>query len=176
MTGAADPSAGPGGPGARLAAPGDGCEHGAVTTTPTITGTEPLFAPAPAPPRSAADVAVRRLLRISDAQPRMKEAELRSAFSRSILVSAVRCILTYLVIPFLLVPLGLASGVGPVIGVPFGVVAIVFNVKSIRRFWRADHKWRWAYTAIGTTVIAMLVVLVALDLGELVADVSDLLA
>jgi hypothetical protein len=107
---------------------------------------------------------MRRLLRISDAAPAMREVELRSAFSRSMLVSAARCLLTYLVIPFLLVPMGVASGVGPVIGVPLGALAIVFNVKSIRRFWRADHPWRWAYTAVSTTVIAMLVGLVALDL------------
>ncbi len=110
---------------------------------------------------------MRRLLRISDAQPHLRESELRSAFSRSILVSAVRCTLTYLVIPFLAPVLGIAAGVGPWIGVPLGTVAIVFNVKSIRRFWRADHRWRWGYTAIGTTVIALLVVLVVGDLIEL---------
>ncbi|HXH57743.1 hypothetical protein [Iamia sp.] len=120
-----------------------------------------------APRRSNADEAVRRLLRISDAAPAMREVELRSAFSRSMLVSATRCLLTYLVIPFLLVPMGLASGVGPAIGVPLGVLAIVFNMKSIRRFWRADHPWRWAYTAISTTVIALLVVLIARDLAGL---------
>lgn len=117
-----------------------------------------------APRRSSADEAVRRLLRISDAAPAMSEVELRSAFSRSMLVSAARCLLTYLVIPFVLFPMGVASGVGPVIGVPLGMLAIVFNVKSIRRFWRADHQWRWAYTALSTTVIAMVVGLIALDL------------
>jgi hypothetical protein len=117
--------------------------------------------------RPAADRFVRRVLRISDAQPRLGEDELRSAFSRSILVSATRCILTYLVIPFLAPVLGLATGVGPLIGIPVGLLAIVFNVKSIRRFWRADHRWRWAYTAIGGTVIVLLLVLIARDLVEL---------
>ncbi|HMJ76841.1 MAG TPA: hypothetical protein VK507_12760, partial [Iamia sp.] len=124
---------------------------------------------APAPSRSRADVFMRRLLRVDDAQPRLREDELRSAFSRSILVSATRCIITYLLIPFLGPVLGLATGVGPVVGIPIGALAIVFNVKSMRRFWRADHRFRWHYTAIGGTVIAMLVVLISLDLAELLA-------
>jgi hypothetical protein len=146
-----------------------------VTTLPTVTpddevtlvGPDPAAPPAPA--RSKADVLMRRLLRVDDTQPRMREDELRSAFSRSILVSATRCIITYLLIPFLGPILGLATGVGPVIGIPIGLLAIVFNVKSMRRFWRADHRFRWHYTAIGGTVIGMLVVLIALDLAELLS-------
>lgn len=127
----------------------------------------PIEAPVAVPQRSSADLFMRRLLRISEAQPHLRESELRSAFSRSILVSAVRCTLTYLVIPFLFPLIGLATGAGPWIGVPVGTLAIVFNVKSIRRFWRADHAWRWGYTAIGTAVIGLLVVLVVSDLIEL---------
>lgn len=147
-----------------------------MTTLPTVTADEatlsapaPETAPAVAPERSRADVFMRRLLRVDDAQPRLREEELRSAFSRSILVSATRCIITYLLIPFLGPVLGLAAGVGPVIGIPIGLLAIVFNVKSMRRFWRADHRFRWHYTAVGGTVIGMLVVLIALDLAELIS-------
>lgn len=135
--------------------------------TTTVPATEaPSQAPAP-PTRSAADLFMRRLLRINDAQPHLPETELRSAFSRSILVSAARCTLTYLVIPFLIPVLGVAGDLAPWIGVPLGTLAIVFNVKSIRRFWRADHRWRWGYTAISATVICLLVYLVAADLIEL---------
>lgn len=149
---------------------------GDVTTLPTVTAdASTTSAPvAPSTPatdreRSAADRFMRRLLRVDEAQPRLPEAELRSAFSRSILVSAVRCIVTYLLIPFLGPILGLAAGVGPVIGIPIGALAIVFNIKSMRRFWRADHRFRWHYTVVGGTVIAMLVVLIALDLSELLS-------
>ncbi len=143
-----------------------------MTTLPTVTAEEatlPAPAPetAPAPVRSKADVFMRRLLRVDDAQPRLREDELRSAFSRSILVSATRCIITYLLIPFVGPIIGLTTGVGPVVGIPIGALAIVFNIKSMRRFWRADHRFRWHYTAIGGTVIGMLVVLIALDLAEL---------
>ncbi len=118
-------------------------------------------------PRPAADTAVRRLLRIPEGQTASERAAQR-AFSTSVLVSATRCTLTYLVLPFLLPALGLAAGVGPAIGIPVGLVAIASNVATIRRFWAADHRWRWAYTALALTVIALLLVLLAEDIASLV--------
>ena len=117
--------------------------------------------------RPAADVAVRRLLRIPEGQTASVDSAQR-AFSTSVLVSAIRCTLTYLVLPFLAPALGLAAGVGPAIGIPVGVVAIACNVMTIRRFWAADHRWRWAYTALSLTVIALLVVLMVRDIAALV--------
>ena len=118
-------------------------------------------------PRPAADVAVRRLLRIPDGPPAPEGAAQR-AFSTSILVSATRCLLTYIVLPFLAPALGLAAGVGPAVGIPIGIVAIGCNILTIRRFWAADHRWRWAYTAIALTVIALLLVLMVEDILDLV--------
>jgi hypothetical protein len=118
-------------------------------------------------PRPAADAAMRRLLRIPEGQTASESAAQR-AFSTSVLVSATRCILTYLVLPFLLPVLGLAAGVGPAIGIPVGLVAIASNVATIRRFWAADHRWRWAYTALAVTVIVLLLVLLVEDVGSLV--------
>jgi hypothetical protein len=118
-------------------------------------------------PRPAADTAVRRLLRIPDGPPAPEGAAQR-AFSTSILVSATRCLLTYIVLPFLAPALGLAAGVGPAVGIPIGIVAIAFNILTIRRFWAADHRWRWAYTAIALTVIALLLVLMVEDILDLV--------
>jgi hypothetical protein len=117
--------------------------------------------------RPAADVAVRRLLRIPEGQTSTEGAAQR-AFSTSVLVSAVRCVLTYLVLPFVAPALGLAAGVGPAIGLPVGGVAIACNMMTIRRFWAADHRWRWAYSALSSTVIALLVVLMVRDVATLI--------
>ena len=65
---------------------------------------------------------------------------------RSLLISMVRCLLTYIVLPFVAPLLGVGLGVAPLIGIPVGLVAIVANVASVRRFWRADHRYRWHYT------------------------------
>ncbi len=118
-------------------------------------------------PRPAADVAMRRLLRIPDGRT-ATDGDAQRAFSTSVLVSAVRCVLTYLVLPFIAPALGLATGVGPAIGIPIGAVAIACNVMTIRRFWAADHRWRWAYTALAVTVIALLLVLMVRDVATLV--------
>ena len=118
-------------------------------------------------PRPAADAAMRRVLRIPDG-PAAPDGAAQRAFSTSILVSAPRCLLTYVVLPFLAPALGLAAGVGPAIGIPIGIVAIASNVLTIRRFWAADHRWRWAYTGIALTVIALLLVLMVDDVLGLV--------
>jgi heme O synthase-like polyprenyltransferase len=111
---------------------------------------------------------MRRLLRIPDG-PAAPEGAAQRAFSTSIMVSATRCILTYVVLPFVAPVLGFAAGVGPVIGIPIGVAAIVCNVLTIRRFWAADHRWRWAYTALSLTVISLLVVLMVKDLASVLS-------
>jgi hypothetical protein len=113
--------------------------------------------------RPAADRFVRRLLRVETAPPASAN-QARSAFRTSVLVAGVRCLLTYIVLPFVLPFIGLAAGVTPIIGAIIGVVAIVCIVSSMRRFWRADHRARWGYTAFGTAMIAFLVVLVIRDL------------
>lgn len=88
-------------------------------------------------------------------------------FSMAIMVSAVRCLLTYLVLPFAAPALGFATGVGPAVGLGVGAVAVVANVFSIRRFHRACHRWRWPYTAVASGVIGLLLVMMAVDLVDL---------
>ena len=88
-------------------------------------------------------------------------------FSISLLVSAVRCTLTYVLIPWVFPLIGVASGVGPVVGVVIGTAAIVANVVSIRRFHRADHRWKWPMTAINGGIIVLLVILVIVDATNL---------
>ena len=83
------------------------------------------------------------------------------------MVAAARCLLMYIVFPFVLPAVGVAKGVGPAIGLPISVVAIVCIVMSMRRFWRADHAKRWHYTALGTAVIGFLAYLVVRDIASL---------
>ena len=90
------------------------------------------------------------------------------AFNVSVLISGVRCTLAYVVLPFLLPVLGLAPGVGPILGVPIGVIAIAANAVSIRRFWRVRHPWRRPVTAVHIAVIALLVVMLVIDVSALV--------
>ena len=93
--------------------------------------------------------------------------EAQRGFSRSIMISGIRCVLTYVVLPFFAPLIGLAPGVGPVVGLTVGTVAIVANVFSIRRFWRADHRWKKPVTVLHVSVIVLLVILLYLDIAQL---------
>ena len=88
---------------------------------------------------------------------------------KSLVISMARCLLTYIVLPFVAPILGLAGDVAPAVGIVVGLVAIVANVASIRRFWRADHRYRWHYTALATVIIAAMVWLIAVDLTDLLS-------
>lgn len=134
-----------------------------------VVGEHTLCDPPPlGAPRSSADRFMRRLLRLPVEAPRGTAAEAQKAFQTSIAVATVRCLLMYIVFPFVLPAIGVAAGVGPWIGLAIGVVAIVAIVMSIRRFWRADHSKRWHYTVLGTVVIGFLLYLVVRDLVEIV--------
>lgn len=117
--------------------------------------------------RSPADRFMRRLLRLPADGPRASAGEARKAFQTSIMVAAARCLLMYIVFPFVLPAIGVAKGVGPAIGLPISLIAMVCIVMSMRRFWRADHSKRWHYTVLGTTVIAFLVYLAVRDIASL---------
>ncbi|MCU0271074.1 MAG: hypothetical protein MUF83_20855 [Acidimicrobiales bacterium] len=89
------------------------------------------------------------------------------AFSQSVLISGIRCSLTYVVFPWLVPLLGLAAGVGSAIGLVAGVVAIVFNVVSIRRMWITDFRLKVPLTVLNSLIIVMMLVLIGLDLADL---------
>lgn len=84
-------------------------------------------------------------------------------FSKSVVISGIRCVLTYVIFPFVAPLVGLTASVGAVVGVLIGVVAIVFNVMSIRRFFAADHPYKWWASAMNAGVIVLLVVLFFID-------------
>lgn len=88
-------------------------------------------------------------------------------FSQSILISGIRCLLTYLLFPFIFPIIGVTSGIGSSIGLVVGTIAIVANVFSIRRFHKADHKYKWPVSALNAGVIVLLVILIVLDANNL---------
>ena len=120
----------------------------------------------PVAPASSADRFMRRLLRLPEGKTATAE-EARSAFQKSIFISAARCVLMYVFFPFVLPLIGVAKGVGPVIGLVINLAAMVCIVMSMRRFFRADHPKRWWYATIGGTVFALLVYVAVVDVVDL---------
>jgi hypothetical protein len=120
----------------------------------------------PVTPASSADRFMRRVLRLPEGRT-ATAAEARSAFQKSIFISAARCVLMYIFFPFVLPLIGVAKGVGPIIGLVIGLLAIVSIVFSIRRFWRANHSKRWHYTIFGLVIIGFLIALAIKDLSTI---------
>ncbi len=116
------------------------------------------------PARSRADEAMRRLLRIPEQQAPIDESDTHRIFSASILLSALRCLLSYIVLPIVLPAIGLARGVGPVISIPIGLLALTFDYLGIRRFWLADHHQRWVFSALYAVVGGMVLALLIVDI------------
>ena len=88
-------------------------------------------------------------------------------FSQSVLISGIRCLLTYVVFPFVAPVVGIASGIGSGIGLVVGLIAIASNVWSIQRFHRADHRFKWQISALNAGIIVLLLILMAIDLRDL---------
>jgi hypothetical protein len=118
--------------------------------------------------RSRADMVVRSVLRIRERPAGVTSASAYSTFQRSMLISAIRCTLTYVVFPFVVPAVGFATGVGPILGIVIGVIAMTCDVFTIRRFFAVDHKWRWHFSAIALSVIGLLSVLLVQDIIHLV--------
>lgn len=104
-----------------------------------------------------ADRAVRRLLGVRDVDRKAGSGAHR-AFRISVMVSAVRCLITYLAIPILVPLLSLSGRVATPVGIALCVVAVVNGVVSVRRFWASDHPKRWIYTGFMAVVFAILAV------------------
>jgi hypothetical protein len=117
---------------------------------------------------SDADLRVRRFLRIPDPVVTGSITGAQNAFSRSILISAVRCLLTYVAIPLLGPVLGWSGRVGPWLGLTLGLVSMTAIVLAVRRLFAANHRWRWGYLGFGGAVFVLLIVQATIDISTLV--------
>jgi hypothetical protein len=115
-------------------------------------------------PQTAADRLVRQLLVIENAAPRSIVT-----LKGSLVITAVRCILMYAVIPLLAPVVGWIGVVARPISLAMSTAAIGLAVYSLRRVWLADWRYRWAYTAFIATVVALLVIVIVLDVRALLA-------
>lgn len=115
------------------------------------------------PPRSTADRIARQLLLIEDAAPRSL-VSLRG----SLVVTAIRCVLTYALIPALAPLLGWMGALATPASLVLSVAAIALSINSLRRVWLADYAHRWAYTAFIVFVVGLLVMVVVGDVRTLI--------
>ena len=132
-------------------------------------GRSPMVAPN-GTRRTPADMFMRKLLRISDKPTGVSNARVLQTFQKSMMISAVRCTLTYVIFPFILPGIGFLKGVGPAVGIIIGSFALVCDTFTIRRFFVADHKWRWQFSAIAFAVMCLLGVMLVQDVAHVVGN------
>lgn len=119
--------------------------------------------------RSAADRFMRRLLRVSEIAPTPRSAiEAHRGFRVSLVVSAIRCLVTYLLVPIAVPIIGFAGIVSAPIGIALCVIAAVNGIYSLRRFWASDHRSRWMYTWFIAVVFLVLLAAMITDIARIV--------
>lgn len=107
---------------------------------------------------SSLDRLARRVLGLRDAEPRAL-----MDLQGSLVLSAVRCLLTYVAIPVLLPAIAWAGIVARPIGLALAILAVGMSIRSLRRVWQANWTHRWAYTAFVAVVVGLLFVSIVLD-------------
>lgn len=115
---------------------------------------------------SSADERMLRLLRLPQTR-QGTSAQAQTAFQKSIVVSALRCIVTYIFLPFVAPWIGLFRDGGPLLGIVISVVAMISITFSMRRFWGSRHPHRWTYAVLGGTMSIFLSFLLVRDILSL---------
>lgn len=111
-----------------------------------------------------ADRVARRVLLIEDAAPRAL-----MPLGGSLMLSAIRCVLTYAVIPAAAPLVGQLEMIATPLSILVSVAAIALAVRSLRRVWLADWSHRWGYTVFIAVVVLALLGTIAYDVVVLTA-------
>ena len=92
-----------------------------------------------------------------------------NALTLSLLFSGARCILQYVLLPFLLPVLGIAADATVPILLVINVLAMVSIYLSLRRFWTILYAHRWRYLVVALTALALLAAFTIYDIAKLAA-------
>ncbi len=119
---------------------------------------------------SAADRFMLRLLRIKQVDPIDIEGVKKAhrAFRWAIVFSAIRCTITYLVIPILIPIISVAGAVATPVSIGLCVAAGINGVIGVRRFWKTDHVGKWKYTWFMAFVFLILIGTLVFEFTRLV--------
>ncbi len=119
--------------------------------------------------RAPADRFMRRLLRVGEVVDRNAIFGARRATTTAIVVSGIRCTITYLLIPILVPFVGFLDTLGDPISLALSSFAVVMSVRGVRRFWIADHRARWSYAAFIGVMLVLLFVTIVLDVSAIIS-------
>jgi hypothetical protein len=89
------------------------------------------------------------------------------ALTFGILLSAVRCTVQYILLPFVLPWIGIATTIPPWLTFVLGALALGALARNVRYLWRLGHARKWSYLFLALVVGGALLVFAAVDLHTL---------
>lgn len=94
-------------------------------------------------------------------------APAQRALTFGLLISALRCTIQYVLLPFVLPWIGFAAAIPPWVTLVLGGVALASLTRNVRSLWRLRHARRWSYLAVASIVATALVLFMAMDVRNL---------
>lgn len=95
-------------------------------------------------------------------------APVERAFTFAILLSALRCTVQYVVLPFVLPWIGVVAEVPAWVTLALTLLAFFSLARSVRILWRMRHAQRWNYLILAFVVLAALLLFVFVDARKLI--------
>lgn len=97
------------------------------------------------------------------------EQSAHRAIRLSLVISGVRCLATYLLIPFLVPLVSFLGDIAAPLGIALSLVAMVSGFYGVRRFWKSNHRGKWLYTVVMAFVFVILAAFLVSDINRLVS-------
>jgi ABC-type iron transport system FetAB permease component len=92
------------------------------------------------------------------------------ALTFGLMLSALRCTVQYVVLPFVLPWVGVATSISLWVTLVLGGIAIASLTRNVRYLWRLRHARRWSYLAFAGIVATSLVLFMAIDLHHILGS------
>ncbi len=92
-----------------------------------------------------------------------------NALTASLLFSGARCLLQYVLLPFLLPIVGIAADATVPILLLINLIAMASIFFSLRRFWAVGYAHRWRYLVVAAAALTLLIAFTIYDILKLQA-------
>ncbi len=97
-------------------------------------------------------------------------APAQRAMTFALVLSALRCTIQYVILPFVLPWIGVASSIPPWVTLVLGGIALASLTRNVMYLWRLRHARRWSYLGLALIVALALVAFMAMDAHNLLAS------
>jgi hypothetical protein len=101
------------------------------------------------------------------AAPLPDESDAQRAFNFSLIFTGIQCTLQYIIFPFILPLLGVATSITLPLLIGINILAIVSMIFSLRRFWQINYKHKWVYLLMSIVLIATQIAFISVGISRL---------